>query len=372
MLNHIKILLFALFAFVGTNAFCAPPDIRVLVIENTQSMTVKSLSNDLRIKSPNGDDDESIGKSVEVRADSQGIILNGRHYGKEVLILNSDRKYSVGDRTFFGTLTFVSRSGGNFDLISNLPLERYLVGIMGSEISPQWPTESIKAQAVAARTYAMDKMNKRQSSAAYDIASTVLAQVYHGSHVEAPKAFEAVEATRGEVLQKNGVVFPTFYHSTCGGKTEHAHNVWKGENGPPVIEDKYCTRSPKFKWSYSIGVDEFAQMLSKNGFPVGKILSVNVSILPDSPRVENLLVEDESGMKMIPATEVRRIIGYTEVKSTWFTAKTSSNRIQFEGQGYGHGVGMCQWGAKGMADAGFSYRDILKTYYPDAQLTRAY
>ena len=77
-------------------------------------------------------------------------------------------------------------------------------------------------------------------------------------------------------------------------------------------------------------------------------------------------------MKMIPATEIRRIVGYTDVKSTWFTAKLSSGKIQFNGQGYGHGVGMCQWGAKGMADAGTAYHDILKTYYPDAEISRVY
>ncbi len=358
--------------FPSTRVFSAPPDIRVLVVEDAASINITSLGQALRIRDQAGGDDETIGKSARATSTKAGISVNGEELGKEVEILNSERKYKIGDKTFFGTITLVWKSASSLMVVCSLPMERYLVGIIGSEISPSWPVESIKAQAVAARTYAINKINSEGTRSDYDIASTVLAQVYHGSHVEDAKAKDAVELTRGEVLTRAGKVFPAFYHSCCGGRTERAHNVWKNAEGPPPIEDKYCARSPKLNWSYSITSAAFSSAMSQAGFPLGAIESVDTSIFGDSPRVENLLVEDEFGLKMIPATEVRRIIGYKEVRSTWFDAGLSRGSITFTGKGYGHGVGMCQFGAKGMADAGFSYRDILKFYYPDAELTKAY
>jgi stage II sporulation protein D len=352
-----------------------PPDIRVLVINDVPSVTIDGGDSYLRYGSLGARGDNRIGSKAIIRADESGLFINGKPCGNEAVISSSTRNYTVGSKSFFGKLVVIAKPNGKLMVIDHLPLERYLVGIVGSEISPRWPIESIKAQVVAARTYALNKIDsikKARPDRSYDITSNIYSQVYHGAHVEDPKATEGVDATRGEILYRDGRIFPAFYHSCCGGETEHAHNVWDGELGPPVIKDSFCKRSPKHTWTYSVPVSKFIKVLNKNNIPISNILTVATTSFQDSPRNEHLLVETNEGLKMIPAKDLRKYFGYKEIKSTWFDVKLKQNYLLFDGKGYGHGVGMCQWGAKGMADAGHSYLEILKKYYSDAEVRKAY
>ena len=357
-------------------AFAAPPpDIRVLVIDDVLAVTIDGGESYLRYGAPDSRGDNRIGVRAFIRADESGLSINGKPCGNEAMISNRTRRYTVGEKSFYGKLAVIAKPNGKLMVIDHLPLERYLVGIVGSEISPRWPIESIKAQVVAARTYALNKIDSIKRSRPdrpYDITSNIFSQVYHGSHVEDPKALEGVEATRGEVLYRNGQVFSAFYHSCCGGHTEHANNVWDGEVGPPVIKDAYCKRSPKHTWTYSIPTSKFIKVLKKNNISISNVLTVATTAFANSPRNEHLLVESNEGLKMIPAKDLRKYFGYKEIKSTWFDVRLKGNYLTFKGKGYGHGVGMCQWGAKGMADAGHAYLKILNSYYSDAEVRKAY
>lgn len=361
---------------ICTDGFSAPPpEIRVQVIEDAAAVKVDGGKSELRIITANSRNATTIGTYAMISAGEGELTLNGVPFGKEIAMSNAYQEYTVADRRFTGGVTAIWKSAGRMMLINTLPLERYLVGLVGSEISPAWPSDAIKAQVVAARTYAqsrIDGIRKSRALVPYDIMSTIMSQVYHGAHVEDTAAFSAVDSTRGEVLYRNGAPFTAFYHSCCGGKTEHAHNAWKGSIGPPVIEDKFCSRSPKFKWSYSMPASEFASKLKGAGIPIGKVSSIATSQLSDSPRVDLILIEDENGLTTVEATELRRILGYKEVKSTWFEISMNGNKINFTGRGYGHGVGMCQWGAKQMAEEGIGYIDILKFYYPDSEVRKLY
>jgi len=348
---------------------------KVLVIGDAAAISIDGLGFELKAGPHGSRQKAEFGKKLVIRADGKNLIANGKDVGPSLVVTSRERQYGLGDRTFGGELYIYSKPPGSMIIVNKIPLEKYLVGIVGSEISPTWPIESIKAQVVAARTYAMNKMEAPSASVPkrlYDVTSTVSSQVYHGSHVEDARSAAAVRETSGEVLMKDGKIFPAYYHSCCGGKTENAHNVWDGETGPPLVEDSFCARSPAFRWRYSISERDFVKRLSDSGFSIARVQSVATTILSDSPRVQFLLVEDGSGLQMIDARDLRKIFGHTNIKSTWFEVRIVKGSLEFSGKGYGHGVGMCQWGVKGMADEGRGYRDILKFYYSDAEIKRAY
>ncbi len=352
-----------------------PPEIRVMVEEAPRVM-VNGMGQPVRVVIGEGRDASEFyaRSSATISASNDGLIVEDRPAGREITMLDQARRYSIGSRTYRGTLTATWLSPTKVIVVNNVPVEDYLVGLIGSEISPAWPIESIKAQAVAARTYAMNQVESshRGNARPYDVTSTVMSQVYDGAHKEDERSRDGVLSTKGQVLLRGGAIFPAYFHSCCGGLTEHAHNVWPGEEGPPQVEDRYCARSPKLIWNFRIPAAEFASRLRASGIQTGEILGVSTESESDSPRVENFIIQDQEGVKSVKATELRRIFGYSEIKSTWFTVKMEGGEIAFDGRGYGHGAGMCQWGAKGMADEGKTYLEILKFYYPDAELTTAY
>jgi stage II sporulation protein D len=316
-----------------------------------------------------------VGNTAVISAGEEGLLVDRIPAGKTIVLTNVSRYYSIGRRQFRGKIEIKWKSPKKVIVVNHVPLEKYLAGLLGSEMYPDWPMEALKAQAVAARTYALhhsDSSRNYDTRKDYDVMSTVLSQVYEGAHKEGFRAREACKQTEGMALLRGGNIFPAYYHSCCGGVTEHAHNVWIGERGPPQIKDSFCQRSPKLTWKYGISRDALAGKLSANGFTVGTISQVGVEIEEDSPRNRRFLMIDEEGGKAIASTELRRILGYSNLKSTWFEVELKGSEITFRGKGYGHGVGMCQWGAKGMADHGHSYEAILKHYYPDAELARMY
>lgn len=360
-----------------SKCLCAgpPPDIRVLIVDGGPSITIEGQGSILRTTSSSGRERESAGARERLIAGEKGLVMRGADRGGGITFENKTRRYRIGERSFKGTIATVWKEKGGLLVINKLPLEDYLVGLINSEISSSWHAEAIKAQAVAARTYALyqiDAARRAITPRPYDITSTTLDQVYDGAHNEDVKSQRAVMSTRGEVLLRGGAIFSAYYHSCCAGLTEHAHNVWPGEQGPPVVKDRYCEGSPKLIWEWNIGMPEFVAAMDRSGVQIGLLQSIATTQLPDSPRADMVILEDGDGMKMIRATELRKIFGYQNIKSTWFDVAIRGNKIKFTGRGYGHGVGLCQWGAKGMAEEGIGYRDILKFYYPDANVATLY
>ena len=352
-----------------------PPEIRVLVIDSAPSVAVEGRGSALTVLTESGRPGERLGASARIAAGERGLVGGGAERGRELSLTCGARRYRIGERSFRGELSILWKERGNLIVVNRLPLEDYLAGLINSEISSSWPIESIKAQAVAARTYAMNQVEGARRAASqrpYDITGTTLDQVYDGAHQEDYRSHGAVRETRGQILTRGGSIFPAYYHSCCGGRTERASNVWPGESGPPVTSDEWCARSPKLLWSYTIPSKKLSEELSKAGARVGIPRSVATSALPDSPRNEMLLIEDEEGLKTVLATTARKALGYANLKSTWFEVEMRGGDVVFTGRGYGHGVGLCQWGAKALAEAGHSYRDILKFYYPDSELVTLY
>lgn len=351
------------------------PTIRVLLDEGRSAVAIRAEGGALTLADDAGKTIAKDQSRLEIAAGASALVWGRRALPAAVVVDAGGGRMQVGERTLRGRLRIVWRAPGSCLLVNELPLEEYLVGLVGSELFPDWPVETMKAQAVAARTYALTRIEGAtwaKPPRPYDIGSSVLAQVYHGAHRENPQIARAVAATRGEVLERNGRLFPAYYHSCCGGRTEHASNVWPGEAGPPTVAGKWCARTPRARWELSLPKAELEAILTRARLIAGPIRSIATTELADSPRVDQLLVETDGGLEMIKATELRRLVGYEKLRSTWFTVRLEGNAVRFSGRGFGHGVGMCQWGAKGMADAGKGYREILRFYYPDAAIKKTY
>lgn len=248
--------------------------------------------------------------------------------------------------------------------IHKLPLERYVAGVLVKEIGQNWPAEAMKAQAVASRTYALYRIQHPRDSQ-YDVEASTNDQVFSGKIQPADAIMEAVNDTRGQVLKFQGQIFESFFHSCCGGKSEKATQVWPGLRQQPVLSvhpDPYCHLCPRNPWTLELSRGELNQILSEHGIKLGS-KKIAIQSRDDSGRVEKIA--------SVNGALFRQWLGYDRLRSTLFEVATKGDTVIFTGRGSGHGVGLCQWGAKGMADAGKTYQDILEFYYPGAELSEA-
>jgi stage II sporulation protein D len=273
----------------------------------------------------------------------------------------------LNSRPYRGSLSIIVDSG-LLTVINTLGLEAYLFGLINHEISSKWPLEAVKAQAIAARTYAYFKLGVNKDRP-YHLESTVIDQVYGGSSAEDDRARRAVTETRGEMLYYGSDLARTFYHSSCGGKTEPAENVW-GSEFPYLksVDDEFCTDAPHYFWSYETTFDSLLAALEKNGYVARESQEISILERSESGRVLNVSLAGE----ILSGNKFRQLIGYGLIKSTMFDLEINNGSVIFSGSGSGHGVGMCQWGAKGMAEEDHSYSQILDHYYPGTTLKKTY
>jgi stage II sporulation protein D len=247
-------------------------------------------------------------------------------------------------------------------LINVIPLEDYLAAVLGSEMPVSFPLEALKAQAVAARTYALQKKLEAYGSP-FHLGSSVLHQVYGGIHREDARTRTAVLATRGEVLTYELAPIEAYFHSSCGGQTESGLAALGRELPYLQPVECPCGRLPASRWSATLSDSELQTALgdAPDGF--------RVSSRTATQRVNR--VATASGLSLDGAT-LRRKLGYTRLKSLGFEVERTASGWHFSGRGYGHGAGFCQWGAKALADSGLAYRDILLHYYPGTELQQLY
>ncbi|MBI4823259.1 MAG: SpoIID/LytB domain-containing protein [Nitrospirae bacterium] len=250
----------------------------------------------------------------------------------------------------------VWRGTGGIYLISELPLEEYVEGVVISELSEDWETEAIKAQAVIARTYALYQKSINQNKK-FHLTSSVQHQLFSGNNSDTRVSF-IVKGTEGEVLTFNGKLIEAFYHSTCGGKTENSEEVFNKERPYLKSVKSECKLSPYQIWNRKIPFSEIEDALGIKG-----ISDIQIRSFTSSGRVKELAIITNSN-SVVPATEFRKKLGWKKIPSTDFTLKVDGDLLILDGRGYGHGVGLCQWGAREMARKGKTYKEILSFYYP--------
>jgi stage II sporulation protein D len=243
-------------------------------------------------------------------------------------------------------------------IINEIPLEDYIKGVVAAEVGSRWDMEALKAQAVVARTFALyQKLNNGKKP--YHLTSSVLHQVYKGGSVH-ENISRAVNETKGEILTFEGKPIIAYYHSTSGGMTEDPSEVF-GKSYPYLMPVETSSElSPYYMWEKRIPVSEIERASNISG-----IKDIAVESLTISNRVRNFKIIAESGEHIFPAKELRKNLGWDKLPSTMITNIAKSEEIYiFEGKGYGHGVGMCQWTALDMAKKGMNYREIISKFYP--------
>lgn len=310
--------------------------------------------------------------------------------------VDSSGVVTVDGRDYRGRVEL--RRGANGILVVNaIGLEEYLRGVVAAEMGKRTPGDeaALKAQAVVARTYALRNQGRYQDRG-YDLAADVGDQVYSGRALENPMATAAVDATWGEVLTFDGQPIDAFFSSTCGGRTEDGVSAFQGADRPYLrsIDDTdpstgiaWCAISPRITWSETWSGAEFENTLRRtlpvNGLPgarAGDLREIRVAQRTRTDRILSIDLVGRGGTTTVTGQAVRRVLsppGGGWLRSTDFTVRLSRSgsrieRVEIEGRGYGHGVGLCQFGAIGRSRAGQSYETILTSYFPGTELRRIY
>lgn len=338
--------------------------IRVAIVKGGASVTIDG---DGMLATRENGVPVALASPVVVIAGKNGVTVDGATFRR--LTFSAASAVTVNGKPYRGVAEVTSADKGIL-VVNELPLEEYLVGLINCEISSAWPIEAVKAQAVIARTYALNRREARKT-APYHLESSVIDQVYEGCEIEDSRARRGVDDTAGEVLTFNGEIIQAFYHSNCGGHTEASENVW-GARLPYLagVDCDYCLLSPSTVWEQRLPLRDMEDKLRAAGFKVAGVSDIRPGQRNSRGRLKNVIVVSARGETAIGGDLFRKAIGYGVIKSTNFSVRVSAGEAAFNGIGNGHGVGLCQWGTKQRALDGFDYTEILTYYYPGTVLSR--
>jgi stage II sporulation protein D len=348
--------------------------IRVKIFADSQVFTLV-IKGDFVVKQRDSDRILKYGKKLKAKVSGykDGIVLDGHYLAAKRIFIkpnNPEESIEVNSRRFKGGLEVIKRNNGLLSVINYLGLEDYVKGISVRETSHYWPMEALKAEVVAFRTFAVYRAGQFKDKE-WDVTDDVFSQVYGGQEAERYRITEAVDKTKGEVLYFDGKILPAFYHSTCGGATEDASVLWDIDSAPlKGVVCGFCKDSPHFSWKATVAKEKIRELWEKQGQKIKKINEVVIAGRDRSGRVSNLdIVTDEKDIE-VAAKDFRSFIGPDVLKSTNFKINANNADLVFEGLGWGHGVGLCQWGAYFMAKTGSGYLKILEYYYPGSILNK--
>jgi len=309
---------------------------------------------------------------VAVRAVPEGIAL-----GEEIFPVvgvriepESSATISLNGKRLRGTVEIVRQADLKLLVVNQVALEDYLRGVLSKEAPDYWPIEALKAIAIAARTYGVYQRFLKEVGD-YDVTGDVMSQDYGGKTAEKTATTRAVKATAGWILLYQGRLFPTFYHSTCGGMTEHARVMGRFDLAPlrGGRSCSLCSASPFFTWQRRLTKEDINWALHKSSHgTVGDVQDVRVGPRTQSGRAEQIAIIGSQRTLKLSGYEFRALFGFERIRSTFLTITPVPDGFVVEGHGWGHGVGLCQWGAAELARRGFSATEILAFYYAGAEL----
>lgn len=333
------------------------------------------------------------GKNIKLQAGSQSMEMENREFANEdgsCIAVAADSK-SLQRACYPGSVLFRS-TNGKLDAINSVDVEDYLRGVVPYEIGrlDSSRVEALKAQAVAARTYAYKHFNSREAIG-FDVYADTKDQVYKGLEGATPLTDDAIKATAGVVMTYNGEFIIAYYHSTCGGETETLA-TWNRPDLPYLQSrpDKrpdgsaWCNESSYMKWERRFTEKEMPDLFKKNlneskaklsdpkTGDFKKIKSIAIKDTLPSGRILTLQVKTDKGSFEVLTDRTRWLFkkGGNILPSSFFKVKKEGNEWVVTGTGFGHGVGMCQMGVRARALAGQSYQEILTHYYPGITLEK--
>lgn len=272
---------------------------------------------------------------------------------------------------FRGAIDIIASADGKLLVINRLDVESYVKGVLLHEVSDRWPIEATKAQAVATRTYALYKMAENKDQP-FDVTSDIYSQVYGGKTAERFRTDIAAEYTKGQVMVFQGKIIPAFFHANSGGHTEDANSVW-GIDLPPLkgVDDPYSKDMPAYTWKKNFQSSQIQEKLQAAGIKVGMIKDIEIAERTPSGRIRELVIRSRDGRSTrVPGRKFRDIIGPNLVRSNMYEIDMQGFYFDLTGKGWGHGVGLCQWGAYQMARQRHDYDEILRYYYPGIEIKK--
>jgi len=354
---RVKFVIFLISFSLFSSLVFGSENIRVVLADNQRTVVLQSRSGFVGGQASGYHD-----KKMTFRAESVG--------GQPVRIRALDDSILVNGKIYRGGVELRKKKNGLLLVINDLDVEDYLKGVIASEIPHSWKDEALKAQAVAARTYALYQ-KRTAGSRPYHIKATVSDQVYAGSKGEWSRGARAVQETRGIVLVYGGEIIPAFFHASCGGHTEDAYELWGIDEPYLHGVDCDCQEISQYGlWEKRIGKMQVINALQRLGYRVRDILGMAIQGITPAGRVKEVAIQSQQGRTVIPAESLRAALGNTLIPSVFFELEFEANEAVFSGRGSGHGVGLCQWGAEEMAEQGSDFKTILTHYYPGTDLLR--
>lgn len=313
----------------------------------------------------------------------------------------SQLETGVEDRRYWGAVYVTLDHDGSLLAANAVPEDKLLAGLVPAEMYPDAPQAALEAQAIAARTELLQKIGRRNLTDPFLLCSTQQCQVYAGAGKEDPRTTKAVEATRGIVmLRDGGGMVDVRYSASCGGHTEDNDAIWggaadpslRGRNDDPKAamskvtddnldafldggKDAWCNQGKlaktRFRWTEKFRADDLTARVSVEYPEIGRIKTISAKKRGVSGRIGVLTIKgDKASVEVTGDLHIRRLLG--GLRSTLFEVSREGDSFVFRGAGFGHGVGMCQMGAIGMAGAGKPHDKILGHYYRGTHLHRLY
>ena len=345
--------------------------IRVAIIQNVSSLNIK-IPGSYEVTEPGKSGILYLGRNLKttVTASKEDILIGEKSFRLSRILISprDDGLAIINERTFRGGILLIRDDSGKLTAINRIGLEDYVRGILYHEVSHYWPMEVLKAQAIVSRTYAL---YSRETNAQkdFDLTNDIYSQVYGGSRSERFRTNQAVDETKGLVITYKEKIIPAYFHATCGGHTEDASALWNINIAPlKGVVCGFCKDSPHFNWHEVIFTGEIRQLLVNAGYKTGVIKKIFPLSRDQSGRIKDLKIINTKKDLVIPAKDFRNVAGPNLVRSTNFKVSIIGTDAVFEGFGWGHGVGMCQWGAYFMAKNGKNAEEIIKYYYPDSNV----
>ena len=326
-------------------------------------------------------------KSATVSLTKNGFQLGRRRWSGSQIEINSAKSPSIwiDGHQYRGTVRLFRKSDDRFIAVNVLPLEEYLASVVDSEMPAAFPQAARRAQAVVARTYALYQMQEARRHPHFDLYASSRSQRYLGVQYrdakgrrlagETKSGRNVVRETSGVACITSGKIFCTYYSAVCGGRTTAGKSVFADAAAPlQSVECNWCREADRYRWkrtvSRSAAGSALKEYFKSRGKPFGRLTRFAGPSQVVSTPATLFRVADGTRDYRVSAVVLRRNLFPSTLPSTRFSVRENGGNIEFHGRGHGHGVGLCQWGARGLALTGKDFAEILQFYYPGSRLVR--
>lgn len=376
----------ALLLLLTASVNAAVPAVKVLIAKSLKNVVVEGIDLQKTIHLQNNRTQQYAGrKSISFNCKPSNSNARANFPKNPLLVASLSSPtglISWGKQKYKGELQLLTNPGQeSCDLVNLVPMEAYLQTLLAKEMNGTWPVEALKAQAVAARTYAYDRIRRgmgveSQDGKLYHLESSEKDQVSGNIFDVTRKTQQAARETEGEILVgPSGKIAPAFFHSKCGGRTLRPDQVWGGvEEGYRSVNCTFCQKTGMKDWEYKVKGSKLTSMVDQvlKRYYSDEAQGSEVRLMPDSLENSELRLYVGDRLHIIKKSYLRNLAGRELLPSNNFKMSVKNNEFHVAGSGYGHGVGLCQLGALELAKRGYDYRQILSFYFPRHKMRKAY